>query len=123
MEEDAGKLIHDRFPGKTAVDLNRAGVPLAEIVSEPDMRSPGRGARLPHALKQILVYAGVERVQHGGGKPAGGRQHLDPPAGRDKLGTKTEVKNMNSFADVERALEAERTPDRAAGERAGGWSR
>ena len=59
VEEDAGKLIHDRFPGKTAVDLNRAGTPLAEIVSEPDLRSPGEARAYLVTLRQILVYAGV----------------------------------------------------------------
>ena len=54
-----GKSLHDRFPGKTAVDLNRAGVPLAEIVSEPDLRSPAEARAYLTALKQILVYAGV----------------------------------------------------------------
>ncbi|HEY8105722.1 MAG TPA: Asp-tRNA(Asn)/Glu-tRNA(Gln) amidotransferase GatCAB subunit B, partial [Gemmatimonadales bacterium] len=59
VEEDAGKLIHDRFPGKTAVDLNRAGTPLAEIVSEPDIRSPAEARAYLTTLKQILVYADV----------------------------------------------------------------
>ena len=84
LEEDAGKLLHDRFPGKTAVDLNRAGVPLAEIVSEPDLRSPAEARAYLTTLRQILVYAGVERVQHGAGQPPGGRQHLHPPPGRDR---------------------------------------
>ena len=59
VEEDAGKLLHDRFPGKTAVDLNRAGIPLAEIVSEPDLRSPAEARAYLTTLRQILVYAGV----------------------------------------------------------------
>src|SRR4030095_1017273 len=59
LEEDAGKSLHDRFPGLTAVDLNRAGVPLAEIVSEPDLRSPAEARAYLTALKQILVYTGV----------------------------------------------------------------
>ena len=59
LEEDAGKLVHDRFPGKTAVDLNRAGVPLAEIVSEPDLRSPAEARAYLTTLRQILVYAGA----------------------------------------------------------------
>ena len=59
VEEDAGKSIHDRFPGNTAVDLNRAGTPLAEIVSEPDLRTPAEARAYLIALRQILVYAGV----------------------------------------------------------------
>src|SRR5207248_10780847 len=62
MEEDAGKSIHDRYPGATAIDLNRSGVPLIEIVSEPDMRtSAGAGAYL-RTLKQILQYLDVSDV-------------------------------------------------------------
>src|SRR5512145_1752213 len=59
LEEDAGKSLHDRFPGLTAVDLNRAGVPLAEIVSEPDLRSAAEARAYLTALKQVLAYAGV----------------------------------------------------------------
>ena len=82
LEEDAGKLLHDRFPGKTAVDLNRAGIPLAEIVSEPDLRSPGRGQSLPgHAPADPGVRRG-ERLQHGAGKPQSRCQHFHPAAGR-----------------------------------------
>jgi aspartyl-tRNA(Asn)/glutamyl-tRNA(Gln) amidotransferase subunit B len=59
LEEDAGKLVHDRFPGKTAVDLNRAGTPLAEIVGQPDLRSPAEARAYLTTLRQILIYAGV----------------------------------------------------------------
>jgi aspartyl-tRNA(Asn)/glutamyl-tRNA(Gln) amidotransferase subunit B len=59
VEEDAGKLLHDRFPGRTAVDLNRAGIPLAEIVSEPDLRSPAEARAYLATLRQILIYAGA----------------------------------------------------------------
>ena len=71
------------FPGLTAVDLNRAGVPLAEIVSEPDLRSPGEARAYLTALKQVLVYAGVSDCSHGEGPPPGGRQHLRAAARRD----------------------------------------
>ena len=82
LEEDAGKSLHDRLPGRTAVDLNRAGVPLAEIVSEPDMRSRRRGARLPHAAaSSCWSTPACQRLQHGEGHPAGRRQRLGP-AGR-----------------------------------------
>jgi aspartyl-tRNA(Asn)/glutamyl-tRNA(Gln) amidotransferase subunit B len=108
LEEDAGKLIHDRFPGKTAVDLNRAGVPLAEIVSEPDLRSPADARAYLGTLRQILVYAGVSDCSmEQGSLRVDANLSLRRP-GETRLGTKTEVKNMNSFANVERALEAER---------------
>jgi aspartyl-tRNA(Asn)/glutamyl-tRNA(Gln) amidotransferase subunit B len=108
IEEDAGKLLHDRFPGKTAVDLNRAGVPLAEIVSEPDLRSPAEARAYLTTLRQILVYAGVSDCSMEQGSLRVDANISIRPSGVSKLGTKTEVKNMNSFANVERALEAER---------------
>jgi aspartyl-tRNA(Asn)/glutamyl-tRNA(Gln) amidotransferase subunit B len=108
LEEDAGKLLHDRFPGKTAVDLNRTGVPLAEIVSEPDLRSPAEARAYLGTLRQILVYAGVSECSMEQGSLRVDANLSIRPAGDTRLGTKTEVKNMNSFANVERALEAER---------------
>ena len=108
LEEDAGKLIHDRFPGKTAVDLNRAGVPLAEIVSEPDLRSPAEARAYLVTLRQILVYAGVSDCSMEQGSLRVDANISIRRPGETRLGTKTEVKNMNSFANVERALEAER---------------
>ncbi|MEZ0335467.1 MAG: Asp-tRNA(Asn)/Glu-tRNA(Gln) amidotransferase subunit GatB [Gemmatimonadales bacterium] len=108
VEEDAGKLLHDRFSGKTAVDLNRAGIPLAEIVSEPDLRSPAEARAYLTTLRQILVYAGVsECSMEQGSLRVDANLSIRRP-GETRLGTKTEVKNMNSFANVERALEAER---------------
>jgi aspartyl-tRNA(Asn)/glutamyl-tRNA(Gln) amidotransferase subunit B len=108
LEEDAGKLVHDRFPGKTAVDLNRAGVPLAEIVSEPDLRSPGEARAYLTTLRQILIYAGAsECSMEQGSLRVDANISLRRP-GEAGLGTKAEVKNLNSFANVERALEAER---------------
>jgi len=107
MEEDAGKSIHDRYPGATAIDLNRAGVPLIEIVSEPDIRtSAGAGAYL-RTLKQILQYLDVSDVSMEEGSLRVDANISVRPPGQAKLGTKTEVKNMNSFSAVERALEAE----------------
>jgi aspartyl-tRNA(Asn)/glutamyl-tRNA(Gln) amidotransferase subunit B len=108
VEEDAGKLIHDRFPGKTAVDLNRAGTPLAEIVSEPDIRSPAEARAYLVTLRQILVYAGVSDCSMEQGSLRVDANISIRRPGDPKLGTKTEVKNLNSFANVERALEAER---------------
>ncbi|HWA15929.1 MAG TPA: Asp-tRNA(Asn)/Glu-tRNA(Gln) amidotransferase subunit GatB, partial [Gemmatimonadales bacterium] len=108
VEEDAGKSIHDRLPGKTAVDLNRAGTPLAEIVSEPDMRSPAEARAYLTVLKQILLYCNISD-----GNMEEGSLRVDAnisvrKAGETKFGTKTEVKNMNSFANVERAITVER---------------
>jgi aspartyl-tRNA(Asn)/glutamyl-tRNA(Gln) amidotransferase subunit B len=108
VEEDAGKLVHDRFPGKTAVDLNRAGTPLAEIVSEPDLRSPAEARAYLVTLRQILIYAGVSDCSMEQGSLRVDANLSIRRPGDSKLGTKTEVKNLNSFANVERALEAER---------------
>jgi aspartyl-tRNA(Asn)/glutamyl-tRNA(Gln) amidotransferase subunit B len=108
VEEDAGKLLHDRFPGKTAIDLNRAGIPLSEIVSEPDLRSPAEARAYLTTLRQILVYAGVSECSMEEGSLRVDANLSIRRAGETRLGTKTEVKNMNSFANVERALEAER---------------
>lgn len=107
MEEDAGKSIHDRFPGATAIDLNRAGVPLAEIVSEPDMRSAAEAGAYLRTLKQILEYAGVSDVSMEEGSLRVDANVSARLHGATKLGTKTEVKNMNSFSGVERALQGE----------------
>ena len=108
LEEDAGKSLHDRFPGLTAVDLNRAGVPLAEIVSEPDLRSPGEARAYLTALKQVLVYAGVSDASMEKGHLRVDGNISVRKSGAEKFGTKTEVKNVNSFANIERALTAER---------------
>ena len=107
MEEDAGKSIHDRYPGETAIDLNRAGVPLIEIVSEPDIRtSAGAGAYL-RTLKQILQYLDVSDVSMEEGSLRVDANISVRPPGQVELGTKTEVKNMNSFSAVEKAIESE----------------
>ena len=108
LEEDAGKLLHDRVPDRTAIDLNRAGVPLAEIVSEPDLRSPAEARAYLTVLKQVLIYSGVsECSMEKGSLRVDANISLRRP-GESRLGTKTELKNMNSFANVERALEVER---------------
>ncbi|HET7458244.1 MAG TPA: Asp-tRNA(Asn)/Glu-tRNA(Gln) amidotransferase subunit GatB [Gemmatimonadaceae bacterium] len=107
MEEDAGKSIHDRFAAATAVDLNRAGVPLIEIVSEPDMRSSAEAGAYLRVLRQILEYTGVSDVNMEEGSLRVDANVSARLIGETKLGTKTEVKNMNSFSGVERALEAE----------------
>lgn len=107
MEEDAGKSIHDRYPGATAIDLNRAGVPLVEIVSEPDIRSSADAGAYLRTLKQILQYLDVSDVSMEEGSLRVDANISVRPPGQSRLGTKTEVKNMNSFSAVERALDAE----------------
>jgi aspartyl-tRNA(Asn)/glutamyl-tRNA(Gln) amidotransferase subunit B len=107
MEEDAGKSIHDRFTGVTAIDLNRAGVPLVEIVSEPDMRSSAEAGAYLRMLKQIIEYIEASDVSMEEGSLRVDANVSARLRGETKLGTKTEVKNMNSFSGVERALEAE----------------
>ena len=107
MEEDAGKSIHDRYSGATAIDLNRAGVPLIEIVSEPDIRSSVDAGAYLRTLKQILQYLDVSDVSMEEGSLRVDANISVRPPGQTRLGTKTEVKNMNSFSAVERALEAE----------------
>jgi aspartyl-tRNA(Asn)/glutamyl-tRNA(Gln) amidotransferase subunit B len=118
MEEDAGKSIHDRLDGRTAIDLNRAGVPLIEIVTEPDVRSPAHARAFLSALKQILEYLEVSDCDMEKGSLRVDANVSVRPMGSDTLGTKTEVKNMNSFANVERALEYE--IERQTALRAGG---
>jgi len=107
LEEDAGKSFHDRFPGLTAVDLNRSGVPLIEIVSEPDLRSPAEARAYLTALKQVLRWLGVSdcNMEEGSLRVDANLSVRRPGA---PLGTRTEVKNMNSFSGVERALTFER---------------
>ncbi len=107
IEEDAGKSLHDRIPGRTAVDLNRAGVPLAEIVSGPDLRTPAEARAYLTALRQILLYTGASDCSMEQGSLRVDANLSIRRPGDTALGTKTEVKNMNSFANVERALEAE----------------
>jgi aspartyl-tRNA(Asn)/glutamyl-tRNA(Gln) amidotransferase subunit B len=106
MEEDAGKLIHD-MDADTLVDVNRCGVPLIEIVSEPDIRAPHEAYQYLSMIKQIVTYLGICD-----GNMEEGSLRCDANVsvrlkGEKKLGTKTEVKNMNSFRNVERALDYE----------------
>jgi len=107
MEEDAGKLIHDDYNPMSYVDLNRTGVPLIEIVSEPDMRSPAEAAEYLKRLHEILVY-----LEICDGNMEEGSFRCDAnvsirPKGQEEFGTRTELKNMNSFRNVQRALEYE----------------
>jgi len=107
MEEDAGKSIHDQDPYNTLVDLNRAGVPLIEIVSEPDIRSAREAYHYLNRIKQIVQY-----LEICDGNMEEGSLRCDAnvsvrPKGREKFGTRTELKNMNSFRNVERAIDFE----------------
>ena len=111
MEEDAGKSLHEGFADsdrKTYLDYNRSGVPLIEIVTEPDMRSAEEAAAFFETLRQILVWLRRQRRQHGRGQPALRRQRLGAAASATTtLGTKAEVKNVNSFRYLEKAIEYE----------------
>ena len=107
MEEDAGKSLHDRFSAATAIDLNRAGVPLIEIVSDPDMRSAEEAGAYLRTLKQILEYMHVSDVSMEEGSLRVDANVSARRRGDTTLGQKTEVKNMNSFSGVERALQVE----------------
>jgi aspartyl-tRNA(Asn)/glutamyl-tRNA(Gln) amidotransferase subunit B len=107
IEEDAGKSIHDRYAGATAIDLNRAGVPLIEIVTEPDIRSSAAAGAYLRALKQLLEFLQVSDVNMEEGSLRVDANISTRLVGETELGTKTEVKNINSFSAVERALEAE----------------
>lgn len=107
MEEDAGKNLHDSRTGSSLVDLNRAGVPLLEIVSEPDLRSPAEAAAYLRTIRQLVRFLGVSD-----GNMEEGSLRCDAnislrPVGSLKFGTRTEIKNINSFKFVERALEYE----------------
>ena len=107
MEEDSGKSIHDRFAGATAIDLNRAGVPLIEIVSEPDLRSPFEAAEYLRELKLLLEYVDVSDANMEEGSLRVDANVSARPRGATSLGTKTEVKNMNSISGVQQALRIE----------------
>jgi aspartyl-tRNA(Asn)/glutamyl-tRNA(Gln) amidotransferase subunit B len=113
MEEDAGKLIHDPAQGVSYVDFNRTGTPLMEIVSEPDMRTPEEAAAYLKALRDILVY-----LEICDGNMEEGSFRCDAnvsirPVGREAFGTRAELKNMNSFRNVAKAIEYEIRRQRA----------
>jgi len=107
MEEDAGKSIHDRLPGATVVDLNRTGTPLVEIVTEPDLRSPADVRAFLVALKQMLEYVEVSDCNMEEGSLRVDGNVSVRRRGVAELGAKTEIKNVNSFSGVEKALELE----------------
>lgn len=107
LEEDAGKSVHDAFADQTGIDLNRAGTPLLEIVTEPDFRTAEQAVAYLKALHSLVTYLGISD-----GNMAEGSMRCDinislRPEGTDELGTRTEIKNVNSFRFVERAIEVE----------------
>ena len=107
IEEDAGKLNHDDFGGGSLVDLNRAGVPLIEIVSEPDIRSSEEAENYLRKLKSILEYIEVSDCKMQEGSLRADVNVSVRKKGDTKLGTRTEMKNMNSFKSITRAIEYE----------------
>lgn len=107
LEEDAGKLIHSESGDSSLVDYNRVGVPLIEIVSEPDLRSPAEARAYLEKLKAIMQYCEVSDVKMEEGSLRCDANISLRPAGSATFGTKTELKNLNSFRNVERALEYE----------------
>jgi len=107
LEEDAGKSLHEDYHGQTGIDLNRAGTPLLEIVSEPDMRSPAEAVAYLRKVHNLVRY-----IEICDGNMQEGSFRCDAnvsirPRGQEELGTRTELKNINSFKFVERAMEYE----------------
>ena len=122
LEEDAGKLVHEYSDSESHVDLNRAGVPLVEIVSEPDISTAEEAVEYVKKLRTILRY-----IEVCDGNMEEGSLRCDAnvsvrPAGQSELGTKTEIKNLNSFRFIQRAIEYEikRTGGGSAKRREGG---
>ena len=107
IEDDAGKLNHDELGGGSLVDLNRAGVPLIEIVSEPDLRSAEEVEQYLRKLKSILEYIEVSDCKMQEGSYRADVNVSVRKKGDEKLGTRTEMKNMNSFRSITRAIEYE----------------
>ncbi len=110
LEEDAGKSLHDGLPDSsewTSIDLNRSGVPLIEIVSEPDIASPDEAWEYLTRLKEIILYTGVSDCNMEEGSLRADANISIKPRGQREFGTKTEVKNVNSFRYIRQALEYE----------------
>ncbi|MHC4944978.1 MAG: Asp-tRNA(Asn)/Glu-tRNA(Gln) amidotransferase subunit GatB, partial [Planctomycetota bacterium] len=119
LEEDAGKTLHPAGEEYSLVDLNRAGVPLLEIVSEPDLRTPEEARRFLAELKRIMQYIEVSDCDMEKGSLRCDANISVRPAGARGLGTKTEIKNLNSFHNVEKALAFETARQREILERKG----
>ncbi len=107
IEEDAGKLVHLEDEPVSLIDYNRAGVPLVEIVTEPDLRSPGEAAAFMRELKGILEYAEISDCRMEQGSIRCDANISIRPYGSEEYGTKVEIKNINSFREVQKALEKE----------------
>src|SRR5580700_6601046 len=110
LEEDAGKSLHEGFADSsetTAIDLNRSGVPLIEIVSEPDIASPAEAHEYLTSLKEIILYTGVSDCNMEEGSLRCDANVSVRPRGQKQFGTKTEIKNVNSFRFIREALEYE----------------
>src|SRR5579859_5203354 len=108
LEEDAGKSLHEGFPDsdeKTAIDLNRTGVPLIEIVSEPDIATPDEAYEYLTRLKEIILYTGVSDCNMEEGSLRCDVNVSVRPRGQKEFGTKAEIKNVNSFRFIREALE------------------
>ena len=107
LEEDAGKSVHDAIPGHTGIDLNRAGTPLLEVVTEPDFRTATQVVAYLKALHALVTYLGISD-----GNMSEGSMRCDVnlslrPKGESEYGTRTELKNINSFRFIERAIQIE----------------
>ena len=110
LEEDAGKSLHEGFADsseKTAIDLNRTGVPLIEIVSEPDIATPDEAYEYLTRLKEIILYTGVSDCNMEEGSLRADANVSVRPRGQKEFGTKTEIKNVNSFRFIREAIEYE----------------
>jgi aspartyl-tRNA(Asn)/glutamyl-tRNA(Gln) amidotransferase subunit B len=107
MEEDAGKLNHDELGNHSLTDYNRTGVPLIEIVSEPDLRSPEEAKAFLEKINSIILYTGVSDVKMEEGSLRCDANVSIMPTGNKEFGTRSEIKNMNSFRAVQRGLEYE----------------
>ena len=105
MEEDAGKLVHDEWEDVSIVDYNRSGVPLIEIVSEPDMRSAEEVIAYLEKLRMIIQYLGASDCKLNEGSMRADVNLSVREAGAKKFGTRTEMKNLNSFKAIARAIE------------------
>jgi aspartyl-tRNA(Asn)/glutamyl-tRNA(Gln) amidotransferase subunit B len=107
LEEDAGKSLHEDYHGMTGIDLNRAGTPLLEIVSEPDMRSSGEAVAYARALHSLVVWLGICDGNMQEGSFRCDANVSVRRAGDTKLGTRTEIKNLNSFRFLQQAIDFE----------------
>jgi len=107
LEEDAGKSLHEDFAGMSGIDLNRAGTPLLEIVSEPDMRSSAEAVAYARALHALVQWIGICDGNMQEGSFRCDANVSVRPLGSDRLGTRCEIKNLNSFRFLERAIEFE----------------